>query len=1115
MSKDLKIVKQKLKGFIGKYYKNQIIRGLLISTAILLLVLLTVDLIEYYTWSNSLTRTIIFYSFLCISGFVLINYIVIPVIKLFKIGNTLNNKKAAKIIGLHFPEISDKLLNTLQLEEHIKRNNDNSEIDLLLASVNQKAAKLSPLPFKRAIDFKKNLVYLKYLIPPVLIISIVLIIAPSFITDPSKRLINHSIEFEKPLPYKVILLNDYLTALQHEDYTLKVKIEGEMIPIHLSFVDGKFTYRIPEIEPGYYEYTFRDLEGDVYFKLQTDEYESMGYHLIVNPKPVIYNFTVSMNFPQYLGKSNELIENAGDLVVPEGTKLSWNIYTKDTRVIVFKVGNETNVISKAEGNVFEYGIKAINEFDYTIYGKNEFVNYSDSMKFYVELIRDEYPSISLEEYSDDNILAYAHFDGVVGDDHGFHSLSLWYKNEKNINESWNKTDINIDKDLNRQFFQYTLQADDFDMVPGENISYYFEIRDNDAINGYKATKTKIYSLHFPSKEELAESVKSYADEVKKELEEAKKEIEDISMQMEDFQNSLYEKKDLNWMDKQKIEQLINKEEDIFEKLDNLIQLNEQMKELEEMMENETDPELSRKLEELEKLFDELMDEDMKKELEEMRKELEELNKDKLSEMLEEMRMNNEDLKNSLDQNLELYKQLQFEKKVEEAIEKLDKLADKQKEVAEKTGKKELSKEESKNEQKRIDEDFKEIEEELIDAEKLNEELEEPFNFEMDTSQVDEIKSELNEAEESLAKGKQKKAAESQNNAGDKMKEMANSLSLMMESAMMEQLGEDAEQVKKMLDNLLDLSFEQENLIRGYEKVSLNDPQYMDKADKQKLLQDDYFVVHDSLIALSKRQVFIQPFILKESGKITNYMDKSLISMQERRKGIALSEQQYVMTSMNNLALMLEESLNQMNQSLSMMSGKPGKGKCNNPGMGKSPKMGDLLQMQQGLNEGMGKKGSKQGKEGKEGQNGLNSEQLAKMAAMQAEIRRMLQDYVNELEAEGGNGSALNKLAEEMEKSEDDIINNRLSIEALKRQKDIEVRLLKAKNAELKREKENKRESIEGKSRKRSNQIERIEYKENVITQEEILKSIPIEMSPYYKELFKKYLYKLERENGIQ
>ncbi len=198
MSKDLEIVKQKLKGFIRKYYKNQIIRGLLISATILLIELLTVDLIEYYFWSNSLTRTIIFYSFLSISGFVLINYIVIPVIKLFKIGTTLNNKEAAKIIGMHFPEVNDKLLNTLQLEEYLKRDNNNSEMDLLLASVNQKAAKLSPLPFKRAIDFKKNLVYLKYLIPPVLIILIVLIITPSFITDPSKRLINHSIEFEIP-----------------------------------------------------------------------------------------------------------------------------------------------------------------------------------------------------------------------------------------------------------------------------------------------------------------------------------------------------------------------------------------------------------------------------------------------------------------------------------------------------------------------------------------------------------------------------------------------------------------------------------------------------------------------------------------------------------------------------------------------------------------------------------------------------------------------------------------------------------------------------------------------------------------------------------------------------
>ncbi|RLD34558.1 MAG: hypothetical protein DRI72_02540 [Bacteroidetes bacterium] len=103
----------------------------------------------------------------------------------------------------------------------------------------------------------------------------------------------------------------------------------------------------------------------------------------------------------------------------------------------------------------------------------------------------------------------------------------------------------------------------------------------------------------------------------------------------------------------------------------------------------------------------------------------------------------------------------------------------------------------------------------------------------------------------------------------------------------------------------------------------------------------------------------------------------------------------------------------------------------------------------------------------------------------------------------------------MEKVEEDLINKRLSEETLKRQKDLEVRLLRAENAELKRERENKRESREGKSKKSGNQMEQLQYKDNVITQEEILKYAPIEMSPYYKELLKKYLYKLERENGSQ
>jgi len=265
--------------------------------------------------------------------------------------------------------------------------------------------------------------------------------------------------------------------------------------------------------------------------------------------------------------------------------------------------------------------------------------------------------------------------------------------------------------------------------------------------------------------------------------------------------------------------------------------------------------------------------------------------------------------------------------------------------------------------------------------------------------------------------------------------------------------------------------------------------------------------------MSKRQPAIKKFITRESGKVNSYLESAIDFMQERKKGPALGQQQYAMTSMNNLALMLAESLDQMKQSMQMQSEQAGKGTCKNPGQG-PPSMQEMLQMQQQMNSGMQGKAKKSGLNGKEGLNS-QSKELARMAAMQGEIRRRLQEYINELERNGNDGSALSKLAEEMEKTEEDIINRRISLETLERQKQLEVRLLKSEKAEQEREKQKKRESEEGKNRKRSNLNNNLKYKQEKENQQEILLLSPIEMSPYYRALLNKYLYKLEKENDKQ
>jgi predicted phage gp36 major capsid-like protein len=71
-----------------------------------------------------------------------------------------------------------------------------------------------------------------------------------------------------------------------------------------------------------------------------------------------------------------------------------------------------------------------------------------------------------------------------------------------------------------------------------------------------------------------------------------------------------------------------------------------------------------------------------------------------------------------------------------------------------------------------------------------------------------------------------------------------------------------------------------------------------------------------------------------------------------------------------------------------------------------------------------------------------SQQLANLAAQQAAIRKEMQKMAQELNKDGsGSGNGLNKLAEEMEKNEKDIVNKNISPETMRRQQDIMTRLL--------------------------------------------------------------------------
>jgi hypothetical protein len=129
--------------------------------------------------------------------------------------------------------------------------------------------------------------------------------------------------------------------------------------------------------------------------------------------------------------------------------------------------------------------------------------------------------------------------------------------------------------------------------------------------------------------------------------------------------------------------------------------------------------------------------------------------------------------------------------------------------------------------------------------------------------------------------------------------------------------------------------------------------------------------------LSKRVVEIAPKVNQEITAINQNMEESLDNLEARMVPQARSRQQFVMTSVNNLTLLLSEALQQMQQQQAQSMSQSS---CKKPGKKKSSSMAELRKMQEELNKNMKKmKGdeTRQPKPGKQARMDSNEPELAK------------------------------------------------------------------------------------------------------------------------------------------
>ena len=474
-------------------------------------------------------------------------------------------------------------------------------------------------------------------------------------------------------------------------------------------------------------------------------------------------------------------------------------------------------------------------------------------------------------------------------------------------------------------------------------------------------------------------------------------------------------------------------------------------------------------------------------------------------------------------------------------QELEQMAEEQLQLSE-----EQKDEQSQTKQDSLNRKFQDFQKEMDALKKENESLIDPMKLPNNERSQEQINQDQKEASEALkeqqkeqdagaqeqAKEQAKKASQKQKQAGQKMKQMSQQMQQSMGSMAggSEQMQEDLEMLRQILDNLVLFSFDQERLMKQFKTIDVNHNKYANYLKRQHTLKEHFSHIDDSLFALSLRQPKIATQVNKEISDAFFNMDKALDVMSENRIYQGVSYQQYTITAANNLADFLSNIMNAMQMQMS------GQGQS---GQGMDMQLPDIIMSQEELNkqmqEGLKKQGEQgkqqqgQGQEGQQGQEGNESQgnekgnkpgeqgqsnsegnegqqqedaygDIFKIYQQQQELRRALED---KLKQQGLDGQA-DQLLKQMEDVEQDLLNKGFTNQTLQKMLQLKHRLLQMENATFQQEQDTKRESETNQKQFNNSTHNTLPSVKEFFNTNEILNRQALPLQPIYNKKVKAY-----------
>ena len=1111
-------------------------RGVLLSGAVASGAWLLAATLEGVLWMPSAAR---FVALTLVAGVGLVSllaWVAWPGLRWARIVRPIRDDDVALQIGRRFPEVGDRLLNWMQLSDG---RHTSSPESLVRQAADRLEHDLDHVPIPMVEDFTGVRRASRWLLAPAAVVLFYLVAAPNVLSSASLRLLDAGREYTRPAPYTIEVRPGDVELVKGADLDVTATFVGTGIPVRASLetrIESESVVEtIPvQVDSGRVSHAVVNARNPFEYRVVTDLVSTPWYGVTVIDRPMLGRLQVTLRWPAYTRRPPEALPpDQGDVAALPGTEVRVESVVSGPDVAEAAIRLDSGRLQpmSVDDRRIIGTFRVLTDDAWTIGVRSSGgLSNEDPVRYGVTALVDAPPLVSWEFPVSDVDLdetTEVPIGWRIADDFGFGRLVLKYRLAESrfgtTAETWQEFELGIaDPFVQEQaddIVWNVMRDSDIDPVPGDVVAIWLEVADNDNVSGPKTARTSEIRLRVPSLTERYEALDENQDETEEDLEQLADQAETLKEEFERLQDALLSKPESDWQDRRAVERLEEQQRQMEQSVEEVARQIEDA--TEEMQRNDLVSEETLEMyRELQEVAQEIASPELTEALRQLQQAMEQMDLGQMQESMERFEFNEEQYRERLDRTLELFRNLRVQKDLEEAARRAEDLARTEAELAEKAGEsqeppvadnpprppesppgEQLAREQENAavEMNRLEEKMSETLERMQDVKQAPRQSMQQLGEE---TRAQDLPGEMRENAEQMRDGEMKPAQQGQQQMSDQLKSLMQRLQEMKSGMQGQQMQVNMAGLRRALDDVLSLSRDQEELRTEVQRLAGESPRLRESAQDQLRLSEGLSVVTDSLRSMARQIPQMGRDIQTHAGESLLEMANAVGAMTERIPSRAAGHQKGAMTQLNELALLLADLMDQMQS-----------GQSGGSGMSMQQMMQQLQdmagqqqqlnqQIQQMLNDMAGNRLSQDA-----------GERLQQMADQQRRIREQIKELGRNRDLRNSALGDLERLAEQMQESIEELSGASLSNRTTQRQQQILTRLLEATRSLQERGRERRRESRSGEDSRRDSPTALTPNERADRLRRDLIRALENGYAPDYQELIRRYFDLLQRRGG--